>query len=103
MSNCQPELPFIPIADPNRGESVLPTRLAPPPNPGHVYDSVLKLDNVRSEHYSTVFTCIANNSFGTDATDIRLVAPGKPDPPSEVLVMCRISFVEIFGCLFGAF
>ena len=73
--------------DPNRGESVLPTQRAPSPAPAHVYDSVLKLDNVRSEHYSTVFTCIANNSFGSDHTDILLVAPGRPDPPSEVDVV----------------
>lgn len=50
----------------------------------YTYDSVLKLDNVRSEHYKTIFTCVANNSYGTDTHQIRLVPPGKPDPPSEV-------------------
>ena len=40
--------------DPNRGETVYETKPAGAGVP-NAYDSVLKLDNVRSEHYETRF------------------------------------------------
>ena len=39
--------------DPNRGETVYETK--PVGNVPNAYDSVLKLDNVRTEHYETRF------------------------------------------------
>ena len=52
----------------DKGESVdLPIRLR-----GGKYDfsntmeSVLRLDNVRTEHYSSLFHCTATNEFGYD-------------------------------------
>lgn len=86
--------------DPNRGESVLDLkRVHGEPN---TYDSLLKLDNVRTEHYSTVFKCVANNSFGSDAHHIELVPPGIPDKPSRISIVqttpnsVRLSWVPGF-------
>ena len=86
--------------DPNRGESVLDLkRVHGQPN---TYDSLLKLDNVRTEHYSTVFKCVANNSFGSDAHHIELVPPGIPDKPSRISIVqttpssVRLSWVPGF-------
>ena len=46
--------------------------------------SVLKLDNVRSEHYNTLFHCTVTNTFGTDSMAYRLVTPGRPERPNNV-------------------
>lgn len=67
--------------DPNRGESVLPTQIVH--GQINTYDSLLKLDNIRTEHYSTVFKCVAENGFGTDEHLISLTEPGRPDKPSQ--------------------
>ena len=50
--------------DPSGGETVLEPR----PVPGHptAMDSILKLDNVRTEHYATEFRCAASNLYGGD-------------------------------------
>ena len=41
--------------DPNRGETVYETK--PVRGLPNTYDSVMKLDNVRTEHYETRFRC----------------------------------------------
>ncbi len=69
--------------DPSHGESMLAARKVAP----DTLDSVLKLDNVRTEHYSTLFHCMANNSYGSDTHTISVVPPGRPDPPAEVRVV----------------
>ncbi|XP_040567754.1 nephrin isoform X2 [Lepeophtheirus salmonis] len=48
------------------------------------WDSVLRLDHVRPEYYSTIFRCIASNKFGEDIHTVELVPRGKPDPPINV-------------------
>jgi hypothetical protein len=52
-----------------------------------IYESVLILDSIRTEHYSMHFICKATNLFGTTAQTIQLVSPSQPDPPSEVEVI----------------
>ncbi len=71
--------------DPSHGETILlPRRVPGYPN---TVDSVLKLDNVRTEHYGTTFHCRANNSYGWDSHVVALVPPGRPDPPAELHVV----------------
>ena len=71
--------------DPSHGETILLPR--PVPEFPNTEDSVLKLDNVRTEHYSTLFHCRANNSYGSDSHVVSLVPPGKPDPPADLHVV----------------
>ena len=57
------------------------------PNQPNTYESTLKLDNVRSEHYGTTFKCVVNNSLGTDSHIVVLQEPGKPEEPTEVTLV----------------
>ena len=38
-----------------------------------MYESILVLDNVRSEHYSTIFRCEAANKYGVATHDIEVI------------------------------
>jgi len=65
--------------DPSHGESVLETRVVSPREAVRTLgvfasaprDSFLKLDNVRTEHYSTSFVCRAWNKHGQDEHTVR--------------------------------
>ena len=50
----------------------------------HVVCSEINIDNVRTEHYSSLFRCNANNSYGTDAVYFKIVRPGSPERPTLV-------------------
>ena len=54
------------------------------PGQKYTWDSVLRLNIVRSEYYTTTFRCTAENKFGNDTHIIELVPRGKPDPPRNV-------------------
>jgi hypothetical protein len=57
----------------DRGESVeLPERVRGPQYTSATYDSVLILDNVRTEHYKTMFRCEAVNKFGAASHTIQV-------------------------------
>ena len=56
----------------NRGETVEPSEHIKDQDRRfeQFYESNLYLDNVRSEHYTSVFRCEASNKYGTDYHDI---------------------------------
>ena len=57
----------------DRGESVYEAeRIYGPQFQSATYDSILEIDNVRTEHYSTLFRCEAVNKFGAASTDIQV-------------------------------
>ena len=57
----------------DRGESVYEAeRVYGPQYQSATYDSILEIDNVRTEHYSTLFRCEAVNKFGAASTDIQV-------------------------------
>lgn len=94
MSIIEPSLylcfiPFqIHIVDQNKGEFIGKTERCGnydkyPIGP-NTHCSELKIDNVRTEHYSTLFRCNATNSFGTDQIFYKIVRPGSPETPTEL-------------------
>ena len=58
----------------NRGETVEPSEHIKDQDRRfeQFYESNLYLDNVRSEHYTSVFRCEASNRYGTDYHDIEV-------------------------------
>ena len=58
----------------NRGETVEPSEHIKDQDRRfeQFYESNLYLDNVRSEHYTSVFRCEASNKYGTDYHDIEV-------------------------------
>ena len=75
----------IDLSNRDRGEAVdPPERVHDPAFATATYDSVLVLDNVRSDHYHTVFRCEATNRYGAASHTIELVKPGAPDMPKNV-------------------
>ena len=46
--------------------------------------SEITIDNVRTEHYSTLFRCNATNSYGTDEIFYKIVRPGSPGTPLKL-------------------
>jgi hypothetical protein len=50
------------------------------------YESVLEIDNIRTEHYSTLFRCEAINKYGAASHDIHIVKPGPPETPRHLEV-----------------
>ncbi len=81
------EMKRVDISHRDRGESVdPPERVFGPAFTTATYDSVLVLDNVRSEHYHTKFRCEAANKYGVASHTMELVKPGAPDMPKNVEV-----------------
>ena len=57
----------------DRGEYLLePEALHGPHFLASTYDSILEIENVRSEHYNTLFRCDAMNKFGVASHNIRV-------------------------------
>ena len=50
----------------------------------NTFCSQLNIDNIRTEHYSTLFRCNATNSYGTDEIFYKIVRPGSPGTPEEL-------------------
>ena len=69
----------------DRGEYVWdPERLYGRQYHSATYDSILEIDNIRTEHYSTHFRCEAVNRYGAASVDIEIVKPGPPEIPQDV-------------------
>jgi len=62
----------IKVSDHDQGMSIEPTRKFREGNID-MFESVLLLDSVRTEHYSMHFICKATNIFGTATQTIQLV------------------------------
>jgi hypothetical protein len=76
------------VIDKNKGESIGKTERCGDYEK-HVmrrdtFCSELNLDNVRTEHYSTLFRCNATNTYGTDEIFYKIVRPGSPGTPQEL-------------------
>ena len=57
----------------DRGEHLMePEALHGPQFLASTYDSILEIDNVRSEHYNTFFRCDAANKFGVASHNIKV-------------------------------
>jgi hypothetical protein len=62
----------IKLSDRDRGMSMEPTKKIRDAN-FEIFESVLILDSIRTEHYSMHFICKATNLFGTTSQTIQLV------------------------------
>ena len=57
----------------DRGESVYEAeRVYGPQYQSATYESILEIDNVRTEHYTTTFRCEAVNKFGAASNDMQV-------------------------------
>ena len=50
----------------------------------NTFCSRLDIDNVRTEHYSSLFRCNATNPYGMDEIFYKIVRPGSPETPKEL-------------------
>ena len=57
----------------DRGETVIePQPVFGPKYRSATYDSILEIDNVRTEHYNTLFRCEVENEYGATSHDIEV-------------------------------
>ena len=58
----------------DRGETVLePEQVFGSRYRSATYDSILEIDNIRTEHYTTLFRCEAENEYGATSHDIEVI------------------------------